>query len=570
MDNLQIAKILFEIAEMLQMQNVAFKPRAYEKAAMTIESLSESVVQIAKRGELEKLPGIGKSIAMSIDEMVKTGKLKYYTKLKKQLPMDVDDLMAVSGMGPKRIILLYKKLKIKTLKDLEKAAKAGKIQEIKGLGQQVEEDILKGIKIAKQKGKRMLLGYVSVLVQDLLGRFDELKSVNKIEVAGSYRRKKETIGDIDILVTSNKPKEVMDFVAGMKDVADVIASGRTKTSVRLQNGAQVDVRVLKDSEFGSALQYFTGNKAHNVEVRKLALSKGYTLNEYGLYTRKTKKWVAGKTEKQIYAKLGLAWIPPELRQGKNEIALAKAKKIPNLIEYGDAKGDFQTQTNWSDGEHSIEEMAKAAIKLGWKFMVVTDHVGNVAVANPLDEKRLLKQWKEIDKLNKKLGIRILKGAEVDILKNGKLALSRKMQDKLDVVLGAVHLSVKMSEKEMTKRICTALENDRVHVMAHPTGRLVQQRNPYNINVEKMFEVAKANDVFVELNGAPERMDLHSDHARRAKEMGCKFVLSTDAHSVSGLPHLRLAEAIARRAGLESKDILNTKSVKQIEKILGKK
>ena len=565
MKNQEIAQVLFHIAGLLEMQGVPFKPRAYQKAARTVESLSEDIAEVWKRGGLEELPGIGASIAEKIGELLKTGRLRYYEQLKKQMPMDVDALMGVPGLGPKRIKLLYDQLGIKNLAGLEKAAQQHRIREIEGFGAKVEEDILKGIAIAQQRGTRFLLGYAMPVAEELRSRLAALKSVAQVEIAGSYRRKQETIGDLDILVTSAKPQEAMDFFVKMPEVAEVLAHGATKSAVRLRNGLQIDVRVLKENEYGSALQYFTGNKEHNVALRKIALSKGYTLSEYGLFALKGKRWVAGRTEEEIYRKLGLQLMEPELRSNTGELEAAAKGKLPKLLAYGQAKGDFQTQTEWSDGADSIEALARYAQQSGLKFVAITDHVGQLAITHALDEKRLVKQMQEIDKLNGKLDIRIFKGAEVDILKNGRLALSRKLQKQLDVVLGSVHLATKMAEQEMTKRICTAMEQDRVHVLAHPTGRLIQQREPYAVNLERVFDCAKRTGTFLEINGQPERLDLKDTHIRAAKEAGCRFAISTDAHAKSQLQYLELGVAMARRGWLEAKDVLNTCSVKEIEK-----
>ena len=567
MKNQEIAQVLFHIAGLLEMQGVPFKPRAYQKAARTVESLSEDIAEVWKRGGLEELPGIGASIAEKIGELLKTGRLRYYEQLKKQMPMDVDALMGVPGLGPKRIKLLYDQLGIKNLAGLEKAAQQHRIREIEGFGAKVEEDILKGIAIAQQRGTRFLLGYAMPVAEELRSRLAALKSVAQVEIAGSYRRKQETIGDLDILVTSAKPQEAMDFFVKMPEVAEVLAHGATKSAVRLRNGLQIDVRVLKENEYGSALQYFTGNKEHNVALRKIALSKGYTLSEYGLFALKGKRWVAGRTEEEIYRKLGLQLMEPELRSNTGELEAAAKGKLPMLLAYGQAKGDFQTQTEWSDGADSIEALARYAQQSGLKFVAITDHVGQLAITHALDEKRLVKQMQEIDKLNGKLDIRIFKGAEVDILKNGRLALSRKLQKQLDVVLGSVHLATKMAEQEMTKRICTAMEQDRVHVLAHPTGRLIQQREPYAVNLERVFDCAKRTGTFLEINGQPERLDLKDTHIRAAKEAGCRFAISTDAHAKSQLQYLELGVAMARRGWLEAKDVLNTCSVKEIEKVL---
>ncbi len=570
MKNLEIAKILYEIADMLEIQGVAFKPRAYQRAARAIESLSEDIEKIYKRGELTSIPGVGEHIAEKISEFLETGKLKYYDDLKKKMPIKVEELTGVSGIGPKRIMTLYKKLGVKNLKDLQKAAEKHKIQKIEGFGEKVEEDILKGIEFAKKKTGRFLLGYIMPLAEEIKDNIAKLKSVKKVEIAGSYRRRKETVGDIDILVTSNKPKDVMDYIIKMQDVDAVLAHGITKSMIKLKNGLEVDVRVLDEKEYGSALQYFTGNKEHNIALRNIALKKGYSLSEYGLFKLKGKKWIAGRAEKDIYQKLGLQYIEPEMRENNGEIELALKKKLPGLINYGDVKGDLQMHSEWSDGSNTIEEMASEAKKLGMKFIAITDHVGQLAIAHPLNKKRLEKQSKIIDKLNDKLNIRIFKGAEVDILKDGKLALDRKMQDELDIVLAAVHSGFKMSEGEMTARICKALENDRVHIFAHPTGRLLQQREHYAVNFEKLFETAKQNDVFLEINCYPERMDLNGGLIKSAKESGCKFSIGTDSHNKEHLKYLKLGVSLARRGWLEARDVLNTFNAKMIERVLRRK
>ena len=562
MKNLEIAKILFEIAEMLELQGVQFKPRAYQKAARTVESLSEGIEDVYKRGELTELPGIGEHIAKKIEELIKTGKLKYYTELKKKLPMDVEQLGKVPGMGPKRIKLLYETIGVKNLNDLKKAAQQHKIRAIKGLGEKVEADVLKGIGFAQTKTSRFLLGYVMPLAEEIKTKLEQLKEVKKVEIAGSYRRRKETIGDIDILAVSSKPEKVMEHFVHMKEVGDVLAHGLTKSSVRLHNGLQIDLRVVKERELGSALQYFTGNKEHNVELRKIALKKGLTLNEYGLFTLKGKKWVAGRTEEEIYRKLGVVCVPPEMRENMGELEL---KNLPSLIAYGDAKGDFQMHTTWSDGQESIEAMAKRAQALGWKFITITDHVGQVGITKPLNEKRLEEQWKEIDTIQKKADIRIFKGAEVDILKDGKLALSRTYLEKLDVVLASVHLATKMSSSDMTQRIVTALESNRIHILGHPTGRLLNQREGYAFDFGKVFDAVRRTGAYLDIDCHPERMDLSGECVKAAK--GCRFALSTDAHSADGLHYLSLGEAIARRGWLEARDVLNTHSVKEIEKKL---
>lgn len=569
--NLEVAHILYEIADLLELQGVQWKPQAYRKAAQSIESLSEDVAVYAKEKKLQDIPGVGVAIAEKIEEIVKTGRLKYLSTLRKEIPIRVEELAKVEGLGPKTMALLYKKLNIKNVKNLENAAKKGKLQKLEGLGAKKEGQILESITRLKKRGpERVLLGEATPFAEEIIALLKKVPGTEKVEAAGSYRRGKETVGDIDILVISHRPKQVMDAFVHMKGIAKVFAKGETKSSILLHDGLQVDVRVVGKEHYGSALQYFTGSKEHSVELRKIALKKGYSLSEYGLSTLKGKKVVASRTEEDIYKKLGMAFIPPEMREGLGEIALAQKKKIPSLLSWKDVHGDFQTQTKWSDGNHSIEEMARAAEKLGWKFLTITDHVGGIGIAHPLDEKRLQKQAKEIDRLNKKLNIHIFKGAEIDIMKDGKLALSLKACRELDVVLASLHSAFRQSPKDMTRRICAAFENYPVHIFGHPSARLINQRDAVQFDLEKVFQKAKDTEVFLELNGQPSRMDLKDSHAFKAREMGCSFVLSSDAHSTEQLSYVQYAVLSARRAWLEKKHVLNVKSVKEIEKILAKK
>lgn len=567
MKNIEVARLLYQIADILELQEVKFKPQAYRKAAMNIEALSEDIEEIHQAGKLEDIPGVGKGIAEKIIEFFEKGKSVYLEKLKKELPIDLEGLNQVQGLGPKTIKLLYKELHIKNIYDLEKAAKQGKIQKITGLGLTTEQNILKEIERVKAQPHRMLLGHAYPIAMELKRRFASLKFVKQVEIAGSFRRGKETVGDLDVLVISDNHQQVMDFFTTMKDVKEVVAKGTTRGAIRLDNGLDVDIRILHPNEFGSALLYFTGNKLHNIELRKLALQKGYTLSEYGLFTLKGKKRIAGKTEVDIYRKLGLQYIPPELREDIGEIPLAQQKKIPILVEEKDVQGDFQTQTTWSDGSHAIAEMAKKAQQLGWKYMAVTDHVGAIGVAHPLDRKMILQQSKEIDKLNKTSPVRILKGAEIDILKDGSLAMDKKTLQELDIVLASVHSAFKMSEAEMTKRIIHTLENYPVTILAHPTGRRISYREPYAVNIEKVAEVAKERGIFLEINGQPERIDLNDINIRTAKEVGCQFSLGSDAHSVPDLEFMKFAVITARRGGLTKEKILNCWPLKKVEKVL---
>lgn len=566
--NAEVAKILYEIADLLELQDVQWKPQAYRKAAQTIESWQEDIETVVKEGRVEALPGVGTHIAEKVKEIVATGTLDYLKRLKKQIPIDVESLSEIEGLGPKTLKLLYKKLHVKTLKDLKRVATKRKIRKIKGMGEKKEHMILESVEHVEKRGpKRFLLGTITPLAEEICTTLKKVDGVQEATISGSYRRGLATIGDIDILVISSKPKKVMDAFVSLPDIEKVLAHGERRSSIRLHNGLQVDTRVLQREQYGSALLYFTGSKEHNVAVRKLALRKGFSLSEYGLFTVKGKKLVVSATEEAVYKRLGMQYIPPEMREDRGEIELALKKKIPALVSWKDIRGDFQTQTKWSDGADSIADMAAYAEKLGLKFLVVTDHVGGIGIARPLDEKRLLQQAKEIDKVNKKSPVHIFKGAEIDIKKNGELALSKKACNELDVVLASVHSAFRMPQQEMTKRLCTALENNRVHIFGHPTGRLLMTREPIAFDAEKVFQTAKNNDVFLEVNGQPARMDLSDDLIHKAREIGCQFAISSDAHMKEQLLYTKYGVLNARRGWLEKKHVLNTKNVKEIEKVL---
>lgn len=565
--NSDVAKLLYKIADLLEIQNVQWKPQAYRKAAQNVESYPEDIADVMKEGKLKDVPSVGEHIAQKIEEYLKTGKLSYFEKLKKEMPI-AEELFHLEGIGPKTIKLLYQKLKIKTLADLKKAARQGKISAIPGMGEKKQQQILEGIgRLETRPPHRFLLGEAAPMVDDIVAYLKRVPGVEKAMPAGSYIRGKETIGDVDVLVVGQNHKKIMDAFVSMSDVAKVLAHGASKSSIRLSNGLQVDARVVDKDQYGSALQYFTGSKEHSVALRKLALKKGLTLSEYGLFTVKGKKLVASKTEEEVYKKLGMQWMPAEMRENRGEIELALKHKIPHLVELGDINGDFQTQTNWSDGAHSIEEMAKKAKSLGWEFVTITDHVGGIGIVNPLDEKRLAKQVVEVEKAEKKVGIRIFKGAEIDINKNGELALSKAACKKLDVVLMSIHSAFRMSSAEMTKRICNAMENYPVTVFGHPTGRLINQRDGVEFDADKVFETAKERGVFLEINGQPSRMDLSDVHIYAAREMGCSFVVSSDAHSTEQLEYVKYGVVNARRGWLEKWHVLNTRTLTQIEKIL---
>ncbi|MBI2668394.1 DNA polymerase/3'-5' exonuclease PolX [Candidatus Woesearchaeota archaeon] len=570
MKNLDIAKILYNIADILELQEVLFKPLAYRKVALALESLSEDAGDIYTKGGLKALmeiPGVGEHIAVKMEEIIQTGKLKYYDDLKKEIKVDIEQLNKIPTLGPKKIKLLYQELGIKTVDDLEKAILQGKLRDLHGFGEETEKNLLKGIELIKTRPQRFLYAHALPLVQEITRRLQQGDGVQRVEITGSFRRGKETVGDLDFLVISDKAEKVVNLFTAMPDVKEVLAKGSTRSSVRLTNGLQVDLRVLKEKEFGSAMLYFIGNKEHNVELRKLALRKGYTLSEYGLFRLKGKRWVAGRTEDEVYKKLGLQYIEPELRENTGEIPAAMKGILPRLVTAKDINGVFHNHSIWSDGNNSLLEMAQKAEQLGLKFISFNDHFGHMGITNPLNEKRLTGYLKEIEKVRKKVGLRVLSGVEIDILKDGTLPLSAKKLKEFDVVIASVHVSLKMSEEEMTKRVCNALENYPLNILGHPTGRILNEREPMAINLERVFDVAKRRNVFMEINGSPGRMDLSGLQVKAAKEAGCLFALSTDGHDISHLPFYRLGVLSARRGWLEKKDLLNHWSIKRIEKAL---
>ncbi len=569
MKNLEIAKLLENIAGILELKEVQFKPQAYRKAARAIESLAEDIGEIARKEKLEDIPGVGKSISGKIREYLETGKIRAYEQLKKQIKVNLEELNSIPGLGPKKIKVLYQKLKIKNLGELEKAAKAKKIQKLTGFGEETEKALLQGVHLVRSRPKRFLYAHALPIVEQIKKNFRRYDFVDKIEVAGSFRRGRETVGDLDFLVISKQPEKVTKAFLDMPDVKTVLAKGTTKSSVRLTNGLQLDLRVLKEKEWGSALNYFIGSKQHNIELRKFALKKSYTLSEYGLFRVKDRKWVAGRTEEEIYRKLGLQFIPPELRENTGEIEAARQNRLPKLVETADIKGVFHNHTNWTDGDDTLLEMAQKAGQMKLKFISFNDHYGAIGITNPLDEKRLAGYLKEIEKVREKVGIKVFSGVEIDILKNGTLPLPAEKLRKLDVVIAAVHTSLKMPAEEMTKRVCHALENYPINILAHPTGRLINEREPSQLNLEKVFETARKNNIFLEINAQPARMDLCGEHIKAAKAAGARFVLSTDAHSTDSLENYPLGVLMARRGWLEKKDILNCWEMEQIEKELAK-
>jgi DNA polymerase (family 10) len=550
---------------------VEFKPRAYRRAAHSIEELSEDVEVMYERGGLKALmeiPGVGESLAKKIGEFIKTGKVHAYEKMKKKFPVDLEEVGSVEGLGPKKAMRLYKELKIRNLEDLEKAAKAGKIRKLQGFGAKSEGKILAGMGLAKSAKARMLLSQAIPIVRELREKLSSLKETDRLEVVGSFRRWKETIGDIDILVVSKNPRRVMDFFTSMYRDSKTIMEGPKRSSIRLSSGLQVDLRVFSADEFGSAMMYFTGSKEHNVEMRKLAISRKWKLSEYGLFSGNKK--IAGKTEEEVFKKMGMGWIPPEMRENMGEIEAAQKGRLPKLVQLSEIRGDLHCHSDWSgDARTPIPELAPHAKSLGYEYLLITDHGGpSVAITKGLDAKRLQKQMREIDKLNKKLrGITLLKGTETNILKDGSIDLPDSILKELDIVVAAVHSSFNDPKEKMTRRIISAMENEHVDIIGHPTGRLIGSRKPFEFDFNAVLDAAKKTGTFLEINCQPSRLDLDYLHIHSARGR-VRFTLGTDSHEKSQMRYMEMGLAQARRGWCERKDILNTLALKELRKIFG--
>ena len=563
--NKDLAEKLNDIADILDIEGVNWEPRAYRTAALTISGLSEDISKVYKEGRLLELEGVGKSIANSIKEYVETGKISKYEELKKKYPIDFDSFRKIRGMGPKRAYTLYKKLGIKTVADLKKALDEGKIQKLEGFGKKSEEELKKSVEsFMNVKNDRLLLGYVIEYANSLVDKLRKSGLFERVEIAGSMRRMRETIGDIDILAISEKPEVGMDFFSNMDEVKCIVVKGPTKTTVELGIGTTCDIRVLPKESFGAAMQYFTGNKDHNVKLRKIAISKGWKLNEYGLF--KGKDSIAGKSEEEIYDKLGMDFIQPELRENTGEIEAAQEHRLPKIVNYTEVIGDLHAHTKDSDGMNSLEEMASAAEKRGLKYIAFTNHSKSLPVAHGLDEKRFTELNKKIDLFNEKSGIKILKGVELEILKDGSLDLRNDSLKELDFVIGAMHQNLNMSSKELTNRLVKAINSGRISTVAHPTDRIIGQREGLKLDFDKVMEACKKNDVLLEIDGYPERSDLPFDLVKKAKDYSIKFSLGSDSHRTEHLRFLGLATAIARRGWLEKKDVINTLEYKEVLKL----
>lgn len=537
MKNRLIAKIFYNIADLLDLQGVSFKPRAYRRAALSIESLSEDIESIK---DLKSILGVGRHLEKKIIEIIKTGRLTYYERLKKQTPIDIESLNNIPGLGPKRIQLLYKKYKVRNIQDLKKVIRQHKIKEL--IGEKTEKNLEESIDFARKKTKGFLLGFIWEDALKIKHNLEKQNFILKAEITGSFRRRKEIVNDLDILVASNQPSKVMDFFT--KDSKKILAKGMTKSSIILENDLQIDLRVIKEESFGAALQYFTGSKLHNIHLRKIAIKKGCRLSEYGLF--KNNKLIASKTEKEIYNKLSLPYIEPELREDRGEF-----EKQPSLIRLEDIKGDLHIHTNYSDGEDSIKEMVEKARFLKYKYIGITDHFGSLKIANSMDIKRFNNQKKEINKLN----FNIFHGIEANIKANGSIDAPNNLD--VDYMIGSIHAGFSNDKEKQTKRILLAMDNEKVKILGHLTGRLLNKRRGYDLDFDKIFDKAYSNNVVVEVNSFPDRVDLDDSLIKKAIEHKVRLAINTDAHSQDNMNFMRFGIFQARRGWCEKKNVINT-------------
>ena len=563
--NATISAIFDEIADLLDIQGAnPFRVRAYRNAARTIGELGTDLHNLLARGTaLTDIPGIGADLAGKIQEILDTGKCGFLERLHQDMPPAVTELLKVPGLGPKRVKALWHDLDIQTMDQLLQAARAGRIRELHGFGEKTEQQIVDAAQRHLARAQRYKLAVAAQYAQACVSFLKSIAGVHRVEVAGSMRRMKETVGDLDLVVTASASSRVMARFAGYEDVSRVLASGPTRATVILKSGIQVDVRVVADESYGAALVYFTGSKAHNIAIRRIAQERGLKINEYGVF--KGSRRIAGESEESVYAAIGLPWIPPELREDRGEVEAARQGALPHLIELADLRGDLHLHSKASDGHNSIREMAAAAQQRGLQYIAITEHSQRLGIARGLDPVRLLKQADEIDRLNAELtGIRLLKGVEVDILEDGSLDLPDAALAKLDIVVAAVHSRFDLPRARQTQRILKALDNAHVRILAHPTGRLLEEREPYQVDMQKIMRKAKAAGVALEINAHPQRLDLADTYCQAAKAEGVLLAVDSDAHSTFELDALRFGVGQARRGWLEKADVINTRALADLQ------
>ena len=570
MENPEVAQVFEEVADLLDIQGEnPFRVRAYRNAARTIRDLSAPLAQMPpeKRKDLD---GIGKDLAGKIETILNTGDLPLRQELRGQVPPGLRDLITVPGLGPKRAQTLHQRLKVGSLDDLRQAAEGHRIRRLRGFGARTEEKILQALgepgAFATGAGRRTLLAEAKVFAEAVVRHLKQAPGVGQVEVAGSFRRRKETVADLDLLVTCKKCDVAMDRLAGYEAVAEVLARGKTKMSVRLRNGLQMDLRVVPEQSYGAALQYFTGSKEHSIQLRRRAVERGLKVNEYGVF--RNQRRVAGRAEEEVYDAVGLPWIPPELREARGEIELALKGRLPRLLEVDDLRGDLHMHTTATDGRASLEEMVAGARKRGYAYIAITDHSKRVTMAKGLDARRLRQHWKAIDKMAGKVrGITLLKGVELDILEDGRLDLPDEVLGEADWVVASIHYGQNQPREKITQRLLNAIKCPHVDAIGHPTGRLIGKRKGYDVDLDTVFRAAADYGCLLELNSQPDRLDLDDTALMAAKERGVRIVISTDAHSVEELGHMEFGVFQARRARLEAKDVANTRTLTEFRKML---
>jgi len=562
--NATISAIFDEIADLLDIQGAnAFRVRAYRNAARTVGELGTDIKTLVERGTaLTDLPGIGEDLANKIREIVETSNCQLLKRLRKEVPPAVAELLRIPGLGPKRVRVLWHDLEIQTLEQLLEAAKDGRVHGLTGFGEKTEQKIIAAVQAHLGEAHRFKLSVAAQYAEGLMAYLRKAKGVKQVDAAGSFRRMKETVGDLDLLVTATKNSPVMEQFTRYEDVAEVVASGPTRATVMLKSGIQVDLRVIPEESYGAALQYFTGSKAHNIVIRRMAQEKGLKINEYGVF--KGDRRIAGNTEASVYKAVGLPWIPPELREDRGEVEAARANRLPRLIELKDLRGDLHAHSKASDGHNTIREMAEAARSRGFEYLAITDHSKRLTVAHGLDAVRVTKQIAEIERLNAELsGIQVLTGIEVDILEDGSLDLPDAVLARLDVVVVAVHSKFELPRAKQTERILRALDNPYARILAHPTGRLIDEREPYDVDMQQIIRRAKQCGVALEVNAHPQRLDLLDTYCQMARDEGGLVAINSDAHNAFELDSLGFGVGQARRGWLEKKDVLNTRTLKQL-------
>ncbi|MDX1807997.1 MAG: DNA polymerase/3'-5' exonuclease PolX [Sulfurospirillaceae bacterium] len=567
--NVEIAAFFDDLADLLEIKGEnPFKIRAYKNAARTIENLGTDISEMVYDGtDLSQIPTIGEHIALKIEEIVKTGKLAKLEALKHSFPPHLLDLLKVEGIGPKRTKLLYEKLHIDSLETLRKAAEEHRIKALDGFDEKLEQTILKGMLLAKKAGQRFLYSTAEPHAKALESYLRSAKDVSKVTVSGSFRRRKDTVGDLDIIVTSKSPSSLIDYFVAYPDIKEILSHGDTRSTVILNNHLQVDLRCVKDESYGAALHYFTGSKSHNIAIRKIAIDLGLKVNEYGIFNTKG-KMIAGSTEEEMYKTVGLRYIEPELRENRGELEAARDNTLPKLLKTDDIKGDLHMHSVYSDGYNSVLEMAEAAKAMGYSYIAMTDHSAHIPIVHGMDQRKVRAQLEEIDRVNETLqDFTILKSAEVDILEDGSLVWPDSILKELDLVVGAIHDKFKLSAEKQTERILKAMDNPYLNILAHPTGRLIGEREAYEADMQRIFEEAKAKGCIMEINAQPKRLDLNDIYTKMAKEIGLKFALSTDAHNIETLHYMVYALNQARRGWLEKKDVVNTYDLSSLKNML---